>query len=127
MARLLCQQAVGAAHGGLAQYYDEMTAFDAFHRSSAKPQEVQQAYSTLARADHRILPAFLDPGALDTARELLSASLSHRSLGFEGQILKKRDAQRFLLRAAALKAPREPTTASGSAKIPASSLTEDNP
>ena len=123
--RLPYQRAVGAAHTGLAQYY-EMTAFDAFHRSSADSQEVQQAYYTLARADNRILPAFLDPGALDTTLGLLSASLSHRSPGFEGRILKRRDAHRFLLWAAALDVPCAPTTASRITDTPASLLAEDN-
>ncbi len=97
--RLAIRRLTGSANGRLAQYYHEMSQFDAFHRSSVDRSVLQDAYACLARADFDLLPEFLEPEALNSILGHLSNTMSQRMSHFDGQILQARDADRFLFRA----------------------------
>ena len=99
--RLVIRRLAGGANGR-AQYYHEMSQFDAFHRSSVGPTVLQDAYTCLARADFDLLPEFLERDALGSVLEHLSSTMSQRAPHFDGQILRARDAERFLARVAQL-------------------------
>ena len=85
-----------------AQYYSEMSQFDAFHRSSVDPAILQDACACLARADPNLLPAFLERDVLGLILKRLSDTVPETMLRFDGQILRPRNVERFLLRASRL-------------------------
>jgi hypothetical protein len=89
----------GSADGYVAQYYQEMSQLDAFHRSSVGPHVLRDAYACLARADFDLLPEFLDRDALNAILACLSNTMSQTAPRFDGKIIQARYADRFLLRA----------------------------
>jgi hypothetical protein len=82
-----------------AQYYHEMSQFDAFHRSSVDPTALQDAYACLARADLALLPGFLEQDAMNSILVHLADTMPKTASHFDGQILRARNVERFLLRA----------------------------
>ena len=96
MFRLMIRRLTGDANGRV-QYYHEMSQFDAFHRSSVAHNVLQDAYACLAQADFDLLPEFLERDALSVILEHLSSTMSQRISHFGGQILRARDAERFLV------------------------------
>jgi hypothetical protein len=82
-----------------AQYYGEMSHFDAFHRSSADPAILRGACACLARANPDLLPGFLERDVVGSILTHLSDPVPKAVPRFEGQILRPRNVERFLLRA----------------------------
>lgn len=81
------------------QYYGEMSQFDAFHRSSVGTAMLRDACACLARADLHLLPGFLERDVVGSILKHLSDAMPKTLSCFEGQILRPRHVERFLLRA----------------------------
>jgi len=81
------------------QYYGEMSQFDAFHRSSVDPAMLQDACTCLAQANPDLFPGFLERDVLGSILKHLSDTMPEIMLRFDGQILRPRNIERFLLRA----------------------------
>jgi hypothetical protein len=100
--RVMVGRLTGNGNGRAAQYYHEMSRFDAFHRSSADPSVFRDAYACLLRADLDLLPEFLDRDALHAMLEYLTRTASETSPRFGGRILRAGDIERFLQRVSEL-------------------------
>jgi len=84
------------------QYYGEMSQFDAFYRSSVGTAALQDACACLAQADLDLLPEFLERGVVGSILEHLSDAMLKTTSYFDGQILRPRNVERFLLRVSKL-------------------------
>jgi len=85
-----------------AQYYGEMSQFDAFHRSSVDPAILRDACACLARANVNLLPEFLERDVVGLILKRLSDTVPETVLRFDGQILRPRNVERFLRRVSKL-------------------------
>jgi len=94
--RLAIKTLTGRANGGIGQYYDEMTQFNAFHRSSVAPGVLQDAFARLTRADLDLFPAFLERDAFDRILKHISGRMLHTASHFDGQLIRARDVKRFM-------------------------------